>query len=276
MHLRGAALWHVKQQALERLNALNLSTTLVVTLKKGFNDDQIGEILAFAAKQRAVRGVTLQPVHDSGRNEAYDPVAHRLPLSQVRRRLCEQSTVFTPADIVPVPCDPDMVAMGYAIRDADDFTKLTPLTRYVPADVLINAGKNTIIYEDDKALMGAAAMHIFRTFSTAHGPEGASRALGDLLCCLPRVEQAPGLTYDRVFRVIIMQFLDHHAMDLRSVRKSCVHIAHPDGERMIPFDTYNVFYRDSLETERLMPIRRRIERARGLAAGGSMLPMAIG
>jgi len=272
MHLRGANLWHVKQQALERLNALNLSTTLVVTLKKNVNDDQIGEILAFAAKQRAVRGVTLQPVQDSGRNEAYDPVAHRLPLSAVRRRLYEQSDVFTAADIVPVPCDPDMVAMGYAIRDGDDYTKLTPLTRYVPADVLINAGKNTIIYEEDQQLIGAAAMHIFKTFSTAHGPEGASRALGDLLCCLPQVEQAPGLTYDRVFRVIIMQFLDHHAMDLRSVRKSCVHIAHPDGERMIPFDTYNVFYRDALETERLNPIRRRIERSRGAAA--SMLPMA--
>jgi len=70
-----------------------------------------------------VRGVTLQPVQDSGRKEAYDPVAHRLPLSEVRRRLYQQSTVFTPADIVPVPCDPDMVAMGYAIRDADDFTR---------------------------------------------------------------------------------------------------------------------------------------------------------
>jgi uncharacterized radical SAM superfamily Fe-S cluster-containing enzyme len=55
------------------------------------------------------------------------------------------------------------------------------------------------------------------------------------------------------------------------VRKSCVHIAHPDGERMIPFDTYNLFYRDGLETERLAPIRRRIARARGVTT----LPMAL-
>jgi hypothetical protein len=26
-------------------------------------------------------------------------------------------------------------------------------------------------------------------------------------------------------------------------KKICAHIAHPDGKRLIPFDTYNMFYR---------------------------------
>jgi uncharacterized radical SAM superfamily Fe-S cluster-containing enzyme len=43
-----------------------------------------------------------------------------------------------------------------------------------------------------------------------------------------------------------MQFLDAHNFDVRSVKKSCVHIVHPDG-RIIPFDTYNMFYRDVRE-----------------------------
>jgi uncharacterized radical SAM superfamily Fe-S cluster-containing enzyme len=33
---------------------------------------------------------------------------------------------------------------------------------------------------------------------------------------------------------------------VRSVKKTCVHIVHPDG-RIIPFDTYNLFYRDEKE-----------------------------
>jgi uncharacterized radical SAM superfamily Fe-S cluster-containing enzyme len=37
------------------------------------------------------------------------------------------------------------------------------------------------------------------------------------------------------------------------VKKTCVHIAHPDG-RIIPFDTYNLFYRDRKE-ERLTQLR---------------------
>ena len=56
------------------------------------------------------------------------------------------------------------------------------------------------------------------------------------------------------FRVIVMQFIDAHAFDVRSVKKTCVHIVHPDG-RLIPFDTYNLFYRDDLETRVLAPLR---------------------
>ena len=58
-----------------------------------------------------------------------------------------------------------------------------------------------------------------------------------------------------MFRVIIMQFLDAYAFDVRSVKKTCVHIAHPDGQRIVPFDTYNLFYRDDLERTRLGPLR---------------------
>ncbi len=52
-----------------------------------------------------------------------------------------------------------------------------------------------------------------------------------------------------------MQFIDAQTFDLRSIKKTCIHIAHPDGQRLIPFDTYNMFYRDSLEETRLKPLR---------------------
>jgi uncharacterized radical SAM superfamily Fe-S cluster-containing enzyme len=51
-----------------------------------------------------------------------------------------------------------------------------------------------------------------------------------------------------------MQFLDVHNFDVRSVKKTCVHIAHPDG-RIIPFDTYNMFYRDDRERTLLARLR---------------------
>lgn len=50
-----------------------------------------------------------------------------------------------------------------------------------------------------------------------------------------------------------MQFIDAYAFDVRSVKKTCVHIVHPD-RRLIPFDTYNLFYRDGLEQSRLAPL----------------------
>jgi uncharacterized radical SAM superfamily Fe-S cluster-containing enzyme len=249
--LRGADLRHIRDKALAKLNALNLSTTLVVTVRKGLNDDELGEIIDYALQQPCVRGVTFQPVQDAGRNEGFDSTQHRLTLSEVRRRILEQTSVFKAEDLIPVPCHPDCLAMGYALKQAG---RVTPLTGLIDPQVLIDGGRNTIVYEADAKLRH----ELFKTFSTHHSPHSAAGALHRLLCCLPGIGQAVGMaapTYDQVFRVIIMQFLDRHSLDLRSVRKTCVHIAHPDGKRVMPFDTYNLFYRDDLEQRVLAPLR---------------------
>ena len=62
-----------------------------------------------------------------------------------------------------------------------------------------------------------------------------------------------------IFRVLIMQFIDAYSFDVRSVKKTCVHIVHPYG-RLIPFDTHNLFY-DGLEQSRLAPLRQWSERS---------------
>jgi len=234
--LRGADLVDIRRRALDRLNELNLSTTLVVTLKKGLNDHELGEIIDFALRQRCVRGVTFQPIQDAGRAEGFDPARDRLTLSEVRQRILEQSPVFKPADIIPVPCHPDCLAMGYALKLGG---RVTPLTSLIPPEVLLKAEGSTIVYERDPQLRD----EIFRLFSTSHSPESATDALRQLLCCLPLVKAPPVLTYENIFRVLVIQFLDAHNFDVRSVKKSCIHIVHPDG-RIIPFDTFNLFYRD--------------------------------
>ena len=43
-------------------------------------------------------------------------------------------------------------------------------------------------------------------------------------------------------QVAIIQFLDRFNFDLGAVKRSCIHFATADG-RLIPFDTYNSFYR---------------------------------
>jgi len=71
------------------------------------------------------------------------------------------------------------------------------------------------------------------------------------------------LTYENIFRIVIMQFIGAHSFDVRSVKKTCVHIVHPDG-RLIPFDTCNLFYRfyrDHLERTRLAPLRQNAQLA---------------
>ena len=249
MQLRGADLRNIREKALEKLNRLNISTTLVVTVERGVNDEEMGAIVEFALQQPCVRGVTFQPVQQAGRLQGYDPAVHRLTLSEVRRRILEQTSVFRPEDLIPVPCHPDSLAMAYAMKLEG---KVVPLTGMIEPDVLINGGRNTIIYERDEAVRG----QIFKLFSTNHSPQSQANTLRELLCCLPQV-QAPQLGYNNLFRILIVAFIDAQSFDLRSIKKTCVHIAHPDGKRLIPFDTYNMFYRDGLEKERLEPLRER-------------------
>lgn len=259
LDLRRVDLRPVRRKALERLNRHGVSTTLVVTLKKGVNDGEMGKIVDYALEQPCVRGVTFQPVQAAGRLEGFNPATDRLTLTEVRRKLLEQTNVFKPEDLIPVPCHPDALAMGYALKVGG---KVTPLTGLIDPQVLIEGGRNTIVYEQEAGVQAA----IFKVFATNHSPASGAGTLRDLLCCLPSLSAPSDFGYENLFRVIIMQFIDQYAFDVRSVKKSCVHIVHPQDGRLIPFDTYNLFYRDELERTRLAPLRERIEGGRGSAA----------
>ena len=221
----------------------------------------------------------------------FNPATDRLTLTEVRRKILEQTSIFRPEDVIPVPCHPDSFAMAYALKLNG---KITPLTGMIPPEVLINGAANTILYEQEPAVRDK----LFKLFATNHSPQSSAGTLRELLCCLPKIwipdgsakltdeggdfhlpntaaehvgtaapgcppergSAAPSLSYENIFRIIIMQFIDAHSFDVRSVKKTCVHIVHPDG-RLIPFDTYNLFYRDDLEQTRLAPLRRNAETA---------------
>jgi len=251
--LRGADLREIRMRAIDRLNELDLSTTLVVTLQRGVNDDEIGEIIEFALKQPCVRGITFQPVQVAGRVDGYDDGANRLTLSEVRRAILTQSSRFLPEDLVPVPCHPDALCMGYAFKSGDG--DVIPLTSMIGRDALVNGSRNTIVLESEPGVRGA----FLNLFSTGIGSDTQPERLKDLLCCMPRVLARGDVSYANIFRVLIVEFIDAQNFDLRSIKKTCVHIVHPDG-RLIPFDTYNLFYRDDLEQTRLAPLRAWAER----------------
>jgi len=254
--LRAADTRRVHQLALAKLNALNIATTLVVTVRRGVNDDELGEIIEFARAQACVRGVTFQPVQAAGRLEQYeggfDCERDRLTLTEVRRRILEQSDLFAPEDILPVPCHADSIAMAYALKLDDKFV---PLTGLIDPEVLVEGGRNTIVYEKEEVIREK----LFDLFSTHHSPESQAGAMNDLLAAVPAPESLSKLSYANIFRLLIVQFIDAHSFDLRSIRKTCVHIVHPDGKRVIPFDTYNLLYRDGLEHTLLAEIRRERE-----------------
>src|SRR6266852_2480170 len=194
-NIRGADLRRVREDALANLEAAGISTTLVCVVKKGVNDGEIGRIIEHALGYACVRGITFQPVQDAGRNLGFDKNRDRMLLTDIRRAILQQSEIFRPDDLIPLPCNPDAISIGYGLRQG---RRVTPITQLIPKDELLAA-----------------------------------------------------LGYDQVFRVLIVQFLDRFNFCLAAVKRSCIHFVTPAG-KIIPFDTYNLFYRNGLDA-RLRP-----------------------
>jgi uncharacterized radical SAM superfamily Fe-S cluster-containing enzyme len=233
--IRGAALSRIRHQALANLEARGLSTTLVCTVKRGVNDDEIGAIVRHALTYRCVRGINFQPVQDAGRNEGFDAAKNRIVLSQIRRRIVEESGLFADGDMIPLPCNPASISIGYGLRDG---ARMIPLTSLVPREALLPAMPNAISFEKYPELR----QRFVDLLSLSTADTNTTERLGSLLCCLPDVPMPAGSGYENVFRVTIVEFLDRFNFCLGNVKRSCVHFVTPEG-RIVPFDTYNTFYR---------------------------------
>jgi hypothetical protein len=234
MDLRGADLTRVRIEALEALERANVSTTLVVTLKKGVNDGEIADIVRFALEWRCVRGVTFQPIQDAGRNDGFDPRRHRMVLTEVRRAIAAAG-IFALEDLIPLPCNPDQICIGYGLRNGRE---VRPVTAMLPRELFVAAAPNTVTFESYPQLREK----VFELLSLSTAQGDTSEKLASLLCCLPDAAVPQSLAYENTFRVVISQFLDRFNFDLGTVKRSCVHFVQPDG-RIIPFDTFNTFYR---------------------------------
>ena len=179
MDLRGADLSKVRIEALEALERVGVSTTLVATVKKGVNDRDIADIVRFALTWRCVRGVTFQPVQDAGRNEGFDAKTNRIVLTEIRRRVAEAG-VFSLADMIPLPCNPDQICIGYGLRNG---RQVTPVTSLIPRDILVSAAPNTVAFEAYPELQ----KRVFDLLSLSTAQGDTLEKLASLLCCLPEV-----------------------------------------------------------------------------------------
>ena len=234
MELRGAKLSRIRQRALERLEAAGVSTTLVCAVRAGVNDEECAAIIDHALTWSCVRGVVFQPVQDAGRNEGFDPAVHRTTLSGLRRRIAAGG-VFEASDLVPLPCNPDQICIGYGLRSGKT---VLPVTRLMERRDIVSIAPNAISFEKHPEIKA----RVFDLLSLSTVENNGESRLASLFCCLPEIETPASLGYKDTFKVVILQFLDRFNFDLGTVKRSCVHFATSDG-RMIPFDTYNSFYR---------------------------------
>ena len=214
MSIRGADLRRIRQQALEALERHGISTTLVCT----------------------------------GRNEGFSARNNRLTLSEVRRRIIDDHGLFGEADMIPLPCNPDAITIGYGLRNG---RTVAPVTSMIPRDMLLDAVPNSVAFERFPELR----KRIFELFSLSVGEATIAERMSALLCCLPEVPVPQGLDYSSIFRVAVIGFMDRHNFSVGSVKRSCIHFVTSSGQ-IIPFETYNLFYRN----REIDGIRARLDR----------------
>jgi uncharacterized radical SAM superfamily Fe-S cluster-containing enzyme len=234
--IRGTNLLNSRQRALAQLEKHNISTTLVCVVQKGVNETEINDIIKHAMTFKCVRGVTFQPVEHAGRHA--EQSRHKITLSEIRQAIITGDNPFNNDDMIPLPCHPENICIGYGLKLEDQITAITGM---IPKDILLEGVDNTITFEKSPQIKQA----FMKLFSLDACSEKTMENLQTMLCCLPKVD-LPQLGYDNVFRVVIMEFMDKYTFDLGSIKRSCVHFVEPNG-KIYPFETWNMFYRDKLK-----------------------------
>ncbi|MCW4018390.1 MAG: radical SAM protein [Candidatus Bathyarchaeota archaeon] len=269
--IRGVDLLETKMRAIQNLREAGFgSIVLVVTLVKGVNDMQLGDIVKFAVDNfDIIRCINVQPVSLCGRIPQQEREKMRITIPDFMRLVEEQTGgEVKSSDFYPVPTvAPISKAVG-SIKDKHyiEFTghphcgmatylfvedgKATPITRIANVDKFTDAMKK--VYEEAnkgnksraKLRMVGAARHVKFSFLRKYVfrvlSEGSYESLGDL--------QRKSLL------LTSMHFMDPYNFDLERVQRCLIHYAVPDG-RIIPFCTYNSIHRPEVEKKLGVPIK---------------------
>jgi 7,8-dihydro-6-hydroxymethylpterin dimethyltransferase len=269
--IRGVDLLNIKMKAIENLRQAGLeSIVLVVTLVKGVNDQQLGDIINFAAKNfDVIRCVNVQPVSLCGRLPAQEREKMRITITDFMKNVEEQTNgTIKASDFYPVPTVAPIAKAVGALKDRRyiEFTahphcgmatyllvedgKITPITKLANVDKFAATMKK--VYElaskgnktEAKLRLAGAIRYVkfgfMRKYVLGVLTKGDYKSLGDL--------QRKSLL------LTSMHFMDPYNFDLERVERCLIHYAVPDG-RIIPFCTMNSIHRQAVEKKLGVPIK---------------------
>jgi len=230
--IRGRDLAADKMRAVDRLAAAGFTIVLAVTVLKGVNDGEIGEITRFAVRHPRIRGVVFQPAACTGRYLPPFAPAERITLPDVLQAVEEQTGgLLTKKDFIPVPCPfPTCFGVTYVYNSDEG---ITTLPRLVKVEDYLDYFKNRIITGVDP-LVQASLENLWSAGATP----GSDRTLKDFACCCGVSPEVLKELEEAITMVGVHALMDRHSFDLKRAKKCCIHQILPDG-RIVPFCVYN-------------------------------------
>ncbi len=270
--LRGFNALPLKLKALQNMRETELrNIVLVPTVVNGVNADQGGDIIRFALKNiDIVRGVNFQPVSFTGRVSNDELKAGRITipdlLSRIEKQtdgqvrtsdfytvpsvsaLSDMAEAWTNEPQVKFTVHPHCGCATYLFMDRDE---IVPVTRFVDVDGLLASIKRTSNeYKGSKLAKILIAEKLLREVPRYVDHARMPRDIDMLRVISEFVKGDMGKAithfHEKSIMVGTMHFMDPYNFDVERVRNCGIHYATPDG-RVIPFCSYNIFYRNDIE-----------------------------
>jgi uncharacterized radical SAM superfamily Fe-S cluster-containing enzyme len=269
---RKLAEYYTKRQLNVANNARKIgfeSIVLVVTLQRGLNDDQMGDILRYAGENSdVVRCVNFQPVSMAGRMDRNKIREVRITNADVVNGVERQTGgQIKASDFYPIPVEVPLAAFIELVRGRKDhydkFSTHSQCGRATLVYVNKDHGKVTFdpitrhmnpekLYQSlDKASISGRFVGTFRgLYGVLRNTDRKLKR--DMLApiLLRGNYEGTGEFMRKVLMIGDMHFMDGYNFDFQRVHKCAIHYLVPDekfGARVVPFCTMNNFHRAGIE-----------------------------
>jgi uncharacterized radical SAM superfamily Fe-S cluster-containing enzyme len=281
LKIRNRDLLSIKLEAIENCRKGGMGIVLVPTLIKGINDDQVGDIIRFAADNiDIIRGVVFQPVAFAGRTPSEEVEKQRITVPDFEELVEEQtdsqikvedfypaSSVFPVSEFIEAlegepkvdfTCHPHCGSATYVFVEGDD---LIPISQFIDVDRFFNLLTNSTDdirhggFTAKPKVLARATLQLPKTISLSKTPK--SLDIKNLLVKVLRERSygALGDFHHKSLLISCMHFMDAWNFDHDRVRKCVIHYAVPDG-RIIPFCAMNSLYRQGIEDKFAKPFKK--------------------
>jgi len=281
--LRGAKLLPNKLRLVELCREHDIEIILVPTLQGGINDNEVGDMIKFAAENvDIIRGIVFQPMAFTGRTSEYVSRKNRVDNSLLAQRIQEQTDgMIKEEDLFPVSVmvPPLKVMNTFLAKAWPPFTPtpycglwnwilvskrgkhlFTPINRFLNFEAFMSDLKvlNRLI---EKRKIGKIGIYLRLLFAALRSLDWrkVQREAGLLNAVKTLVKIHTDPSYDslgyirrRLLLIGCMAFMDPYTFDVERAHHCVIHYITP-ANRIIPFCVYNMFYRKQTEKQFSIP-----------------------
>lgn len=277
--LRGAKLLPNKLRLVELCRKNDIEIILVPTLQGEINDNEVGDMIKFAAKNvDIIRGIVFQPMSFTGRTPESVKRKNRIDNSLLAQRIEEQTNgMIMEEDLFPVSVmvPPLKIMNSFLSKIWPPFTPspycglwnwilvskrgkhmFTPINRFLKFESFMSDLKilNQLIEKKKVSKIGIYLRLLFASFRSldwrkVHREAGLLNAVKTLM----QIHTDPsydslGYIRRRLLLIGCMAFMDPYTFDVERAHHCVIHYTTPDNQ-IIPFCVYNMLYRKQIEKQ---------------------------